>query len=389
MKSYDLIIIGGGMVGLALAASLRNSTLQIAIIEGFPSQTPPEQITQRVSALNLASQTLLTKLGVWQELIKLRATPYAEIQVWEKDSFAKIEFNSKSLGLPHLGYIIENHLIQRALWQEVQKQKNAEILTALPQRIDIGESNAIVSLDDNQFISAKLVVGADGANSWVRKQTDIPLIFHDYGQHALVCNVETIEPHRNIARQIFTADSILAFLPLHQTNLCSIVWSLPPEQAQSLLQCDETEFNKTLTAAFAHQLGSCKAVSVRKTLPLTARYARNFGQPRIALIGDAAHTIHPMAGLGVNLGFQDAVCLAQEIEKKQNAFLDIGQYHSLRSYERHRKTEAIKMLAAMQGLKDLFSGDNSLKKLIRGIGLNAIDQMGIVKDQFIKQALGL
>lgn len=389
MKTFDLVIVGGGMVGLALAASLRKASLRIAVIESFPPQTSTEQITNRVSALNLASQNLLTELGVWSNLTAIRATAYNDMEVWEKDSFAKIEFSGKNLGLTHLGHIVENHLIQHTLWQNVLSQKNAEILTALPQTIAVTDSNAIMTLNNGHMLSAKLIVGADGANSWVRKQADIPLVFRDYGHHALVCNVETEEAHQNTARQIFARESILAFLPLHNANLCSIVWSQPPKQAEYLTQCTEEEFNKALTVAFDGKLGLCQVKSARHSIPLTARYARDFAKKRIALVGDAAHTIHPLAGLGVNLGFQDVISLAQEIEKNLSMNVDIGEYRYLRHYERWRKTEAVKMLVAMQGLKDLFNGSNPIKKLVRGIGLSATNQLTPIKEQLIKQALGI
>ena len=389
MKVFDIAIIGGGMVGLALAASLRNSPVKIAVIEGFPEKEPIEQLSNRVSAINLASEKMLQELGIWQSLLDLRATAYNKMDVWEKDSFAQIQFDTQSLGLSHLGHIIENHLIQNQLWQQVQAQKNVEIITALPQHLGLTESNGILSTNDGQMLSAKLIVGADGANSWLRKQADIPLIFRDYGHHALVCNVKTTEPHENCARQIFAKDSILAFLPLHQQNLCSIVWSLPPQQATALLNAEQDEFNKVLSVAFDNRLGLCEVQGERKTVPLTARYARSFAKNRIALVGDAAHTIHPLAGLGVNLGFQDAIALAQEISKNLELGVDIGEYRYLRHYERWRKTEAVKMLVAMQGLKDLFNGDNPLKKLVRGIGLSTTNHLGFVKEQLIKQALGI
>ncbi len=389
MKTFDLVIVGGGMVGLALAASLRKTPLHIAVIESFPPQTSTEQITNRVSALNLASQNLLTELGVWSNLTAIRATAYNDMDVWEKDSFAKIEFSGKSLGLTHLGHIVENHLIQHTLWQNVLSQKNAEILTALPQTVAVTDSNAIMTLNNGHMLSAKLIVGADGANSWVRKQADIPLVFRDYGHHALVCNVKTEEPHQNTARQIFAGESILAFLPLHNANLCSIVWSQPPKQAEYLTQCTEEEFNKALTVAFDGKLGLCQVKSARSSIPLTARYARDFAKKRIALVGDAAHTIHPLAGLGVNLGFQDVISLAQEIKKNLSMNVDIGEYRYLRHYERWRKTEAVKMLVAMQGLKDLFNGTNPIKKLVRGIGLSTTNQLTPLKEQLIKQALGI
>lgn len=393
MKTFDITIIGGGMVGLALAVGLAQESvpypLKIAVIEGFPPQTPREQITSRVSALNLASQTLLEQLGVWKTLLDWRVTMYDQMQVWEKDSFAKIQFDTQGLGVSHLGHIVENHLIRQALWQQVMAQKNVEMITALPQTLGITENNAILTLDNGQMLSSQLIVGADGANSWVRKQANIPLIFRDYGHHALVCNVETADPHQHCARQIFAHDSILAFLPLHEENLCSIVWSQSPEQAQVMKDCDEQTFNRYLTEAFDYCLGLCQVKSERKTIPLTARYARNFAQPRILLVGDAAHTIHPLAGLGVNLGLQDVVGLLQEIRQNQQRGVDLGEYRYLRHYERWRKTEAVKMLVAMQGLKDLFAGDHPLKKLLRGVGLSATNQLNLVKEQLIKQALGI
>ncbi|XWY21456.1 FAD-dependent monooxygenase [Bisgaard Taxon 45] len=389
MKTFDLVIVGGGMVGLALAANLANAPLRIALIEAFPPTTSPDTITHRVSALNLASQQLLTQLGVWQAITQLRATEYHAMYVWEKDSFANIHFNTEGLGLSHLGHIVENHLIQHTLWQKVNAQKNIDILTALPQTLGVTESHAMLSLNDGQMLATKLLVGADGANSWVRKQTNIPLIFRDYGHHALVCNVTTTEPHQHCARQIFSKDSILAFLPLHQSHLCSIVWSQPGEQAEHLAQCDEEEFNRALSVAFDMQMGLCQVQGERQAIKLTARYARDFAQNRIALVGDAAHTIHPLAGLGVNLGLQDVLELTHTIEENIKANVDIGQYRYLRSYERKRKKEAIKMLLVMQGLKDLFHGDHPIKKLIRGIGLSATDKFTLAKTELMKQALGL
>lgn len=389
MKNVDLAIIGGGMVGLALAASLEKSALTIAVIEGYPPQTPIEQVSFRVSAINPASQNLLHELGVWQPLLQLRATSYDRMAVREKDSFAQIQFDTQGLGIPHLGHIVENHLIQHVLWQKVRQQKNAEIITALPQTLGVAENSAVLTLNNGEILSAKLVAGADGANSWLRQQADIPLMFRDYGHCALVCNVKTAEPHGHCARQIFAGDSILAFLPLHQENLCAIVWSLPPEQAQELVHCSEETFNKRLTVAFDNQFGLCRLQSERQLITLTARYARDFAQNRIALLGDAAHTIHPLAGLGVNLGFQDAAALAQEIQKNLALGVNIGEYRHLRHYERWRKTDAVKMLLAMQGLKDLFSGNNPLKKLIRGIGLNTTNHLSLLKEQLIKEATGI
>lgn len=389
MKQFDLTIIGGGMVGLALAALLKDSDLNIGVIEAYPPKTPESEITCRVSALNIASEKLLTQLGVWKELEALRATPYDKMDVWEKDSFANIQMTPEAFGLNHLGHIVENHLIQKVLWDQVSQQENVTIITALPKRLDRNEDNAILTLDNDQLIVTKLVVGADGANSWTRHQAGIPVTYRDYGHHAFVCNVKTAEPHNNCARQIFSPESILAFLPLHQQNLSSIVWSQPQKNAERLLEMSEEDFNKELAVAFDNRLGLCEVVGERKAIQLTARYARNFAQSRVALVGDAAHTIHPLAGLGVNLGFQDAIGLAQNIQENLKNHHDIGEYRYLRSFERQRKVEAVKMLASMQGLKSLFAGNNPVKKFIRGIGLSSTNKLGMVKHLLMKQGLGI
>lgn len=393
MKSADIVIIGGGMVGLAFAALLKNTESQIKIIEKQVPQTT-KTFSNRVSAINATSEKMLEQVGALQLIQTERLPPYQKMSVWEQDSFAHIEFDNsdpsiRQLGLSQLGFIIENNQIQSALWQQVNRQDNVEIILSEPKTVGINENGAFLTLANNEMISAKLVVGADGANSWLRRQMHIPLVSKDYEQTALVCNVKTVEPHHNIARQIFSPKSILAFLPLADENLCSIVWSLPPEKAQQLQHCEVQQFNRELTIAFDNRLGLIELQSERAIYPLTARYARDFAQPRFALIGDAAHTIHPLAGLGVNLGFADAITLAQEIKQHLTLGHDIGEYRHLRRFERIRKTEAIKLLAAMEGLKQLFQGSHPVKKLIRGVGLSATNQLPVLKKLLIAQAVGI
>ena len=393
MKSADIVIIGGGMVGLAFAALLKNTESQIKIIEKQVPQTT-ETFSNRVSAINATSEKMLEQVGALQRIPTERLSSYQKMSVWEQDSFAQIEFDNsdpsiQQLGLDKLGYIIENNQIQSALWQQVSRQDNVEIILSEPNTVGVSENGAFLTLASGEMISAKLVVGADGANSWLRRQMHIPLISKDYEQTALVCNVKTAEPHTHTARQIFSADNILAFLPLADEHLCSIVWSLPTEKAKQLQHCEVQQFNRELTIAFDNRLGLVELQSERATYPLTARYARDFAQSRIALIGDAAHTIHPLAGLGVNLGFADAITLAQEVRQHLMLGHDIGEYRHLRRFERIRKAEAVKLLAAMEGLKQLFQGDHPVKKLIRGIGLSATNQLPILKKLLIEQAVGV
>ncbi|NOI73519.1 FAD-dependent 2-octaprenylphenol hydroxylase [Vibrio owensii] len=391
MQSVDIAIIGGGMVGLALAATFKDSDLRVAVIEGaVPNDTLNELPDVRVSALSRSSETILRNLGAWQGIEQRRSSPYYAMEVWEQDSFANIAFDAQSMAQPDLGHIVENRVIQLALLEQVQKLDNVTLF--MPARcatLAVGEQESWLTLDNGQAMTAKLVVGADGANSWLRNQMDIPLTHWDYGHSALVANVKTADPHNSVARQIFTPQGPLAFLPMSDPHMCSIVWSTEPNRAEQLLAMNEQEFNKALTSEFDARLGLCDVVSERAAFPLKMRYARDFVVERVALVGDAAHTIHPLAGQGVNLGLLDAASLAQEVLALWKQGQDIGTKRNLRGYERWRKAEAAKMIAAMQGFRDLFSGENPAKKLVRGIGLSLAGQLPGAKDEIMKRALGL
>jgi len=391
MQSVDVVIIGGGMVGLALAAALKESDLRIAVIE---SHVANDQLTPlpdvRVSALSRSSEIVLRNLNAWSGIVARRAAPYQAMEVWEQDSFARIEFNADAMMQPNLGHIVENRVIQLALLEQVQQQANVALhVPATCQSIAIGESEAWLTLSNGQAFSAKLVVGADGAHSWLRHQMNIPLTHWDYGHSALVANVRTREAHQQVARQIFTAQGPLALLPMSDPHLSSMVWSTEPSRAEALLNMSAAQFNRALTAEFDARLGLCEVVGERQVLPLKMRYARDFVAPRVALVGDSAHTIHPLAGQGVNLGLLDAASLAQELLSVWQQNCDIGELRHLRHYERWRKAEAAKMIAAMQGFRDLFAGDNPAKKLIRGIGMHLVGQLPGAKHEIMQRALGL
>ncbi|MGN2672334.1 FAD-dependent 2-octaprenylphenol hydroxylase [Aliivibrio fischeri] len=391
MQSVDIAIIGGGMVGLTVAAALENSGLRIAVIE---SQLPEEELASlpdiRVSAISRASENILNNVGAWQGVLSRRAAPYTSMRVWEQDSFAKIEFEAEDIAQHNLGHIVENRVIQLSLLDKISKQENVTLLA--PERctnIMFGESEAWINLESGKAITAKLVVGADGANSWLRNQLDIPLTHWDYGHSALVANIRTVDTHNATARQIFRPEGPLAFLPLGEPNLSSIVWSLDPLQAEDLVSMPEDDFNKRLTTAFDNQLGLCSVEGTRQAFPLKMRYAKDFVRERAVLVGDAAHTIHPLAGQGVNLGLADAAALAETILALQNESKDIGLKVNLRSFERWRKAEAAQMIASMQGFKELFSGSNPVKKFIRGVGMSLTNELSPVKDECLKRALGL
>ncbi|WP_313106403.1 FAD-dependent 2-octaprenylphenol hydroxylase [Pseudescherichia vulneris] len=392
MQNVDVAIVGGGMVGLAVACGLQGSGLRVAVLEQNPPQPLPESAPPalRVSAINAASEKLLTRLGVWSSIVANRASCYHGMEVWDKDSFGRIAFDDRSMGYSHLGHIIENDVIHQALWQKAQQCQDVTLMApAGIQQVAWGENEAFLTLKDGGMLTARLVIGADGANSWLREKADIALTSWDYRHHALVATIRTDEPHEAVARQVFHGDGILAFLPLSDPHLCSIVWSLPPLEAARMQEATEETFNQALDMAFDNRLGLCHVESERLVFPLTGRYARQFAAHRLALVGDAAHTIHPLAGQGVNLGFMDAAELVNELKRLHGAGKDIGQHLYLRRYERSRKHSAGVMLASMQGFRELFAGTHPAKKLLRDLGLKLADTLPGVKPQLIRQAMGL
>ncbi|MCG9747571.1 FAD-dependent monooxygenase [Shewanella sp. Isolate8] len=388
-QTYDVAIIGGGMVGLATAIGLGQEGLRVVVIDAGETQAVSGEARLRVSAINKASQRLLTHLGAWAYIDESRVGPYQKMAVWDKDSLGKIGFDAHSISEQTLGSIIENDNISHALATraselgEVTHLENHRL-----EKIAFGEREAWLTLDNGDNLSAALVIGADGANSWVREQCKIPMTFWDYGHHAIVASIRTELPHNATARQVFLSDGPLAFLPLFEKDLCSIVWSVPPAKAQALLEGDKIQFERSLTAAFDGKLGMCTLESEPQAFPLRMRYARHFARHRLVLAGDAAHTIHPLAGQGVNLGFLDAAAIIETLSELKAKGKDIGDYANLRPLERWRKADALEMIAVMEGFKRLFEGSNPVKKAFRDLGLNLVDNLSPVKTLFMQQAMG-
>ncbi|AZG72212.1 FAD-dependent oxidoreductase [Shewanella livingstonensis] len=388
-QTYDVAIVGGGMVGLATAIGLANADLNVVVIDAGTTQAVSGEPKLRVSAINKASQQLLENLGAWQYLDNSRVSPYQKMSVWDKDGLGKIEFDAHSISEAYLGSIIENDAINYALAKRASEISNLTHLQGQRlERIAFGEREAWLTLANGDNVSAAVVVAADGANSWVRQQCSIPLTFWDYGHHAIVATVRTELAHDATARQAFLPGGPLAMLPLYDDHLCSIVWSVSPQQAEQLQALDDSEFSKALTAALDGRLGVCKVISERQSFPLRMRYARHFARHRLVLAGDAAHTIHPLAGQGVNLGFLDAASIIETFSQLHQQGKDLGEYSHLRALERWRKAEAMEMIATMEGFKRLFAGSNPLKKAMRDIGLTLVDNVAGLKTVFIKQAMG-
>ena len=392
MQNVDVAIVGGGMVGLALACGLQGSGLRVAVLEQKQPQpvapdAPPEL---RVSAINAASEKLLTHLGVWADIVAQRASCYHGMEVWDKDSFGHIAFDDESMGYSHLGHIVENAVIHHALWQKAQQCSDVTLIApAQIQQVAWGENEAFITLQSGDMLTARLVVGADGANSWLRNKADIPLTFWDYRHHALVATIRTEEPHGGVARQIFHNDGILAFLPLADPHLCSIVWSLVPEKAQLMEEATPDAFNQALCMAFDNRLGLCTLESERQVFPLTGRYARQFAAHRLALVGDAAHTIHPVAGQGFNLCMRDAYVLRRYLMEQTAKGADLGEAAMLQHYEQSRLTDQRRVIKFCDSVVRGFSNQNPVLKLIRNTGLLAFDTIPGIKPLVANYAMGL
>jgi 2-polyprenylphenol 6-hydroxylase len=390
---FDVAIVGGGLVGLATACALSQYNLTVAIVDAKIDEYQKfafDKIGIRASAINGASQQYFSQIGIWDDLCASeRLHAFSEIDVWEKDGLAHLSAHAKDYGYPNLGYIIENNLISHYLYQHSQANPNIDIFNLVAIDNNYNEDYAFLTLADNTTLQAKLIIGADGAHSWLRRHEKISVFERNYLHHAVITTVETQYPHQSCARQIFYPNGIVAFLPLWQANKRCLVWSTKPDQATILTSLTESEFCQELFKLTGDKVGQCQLVNSRMVFPLKARFAKQFIKHRLALIGDAAHTIHPLAGQGVNLGFQDSALLVSTIKKLIDEQKDIGLVENLKSFQFTRRKDALVMLTAMRTIQDMFNGNNVVKKLVRTVGMNAIDNFPPIKRQLIKYAMQL
>lgn len=392
VKKYDVIILGGGLVGLTLAVALIRSGFHVALIENnLPRPISSDaKYDLRISAINHASQRIFENLNVWQDVLTLGINAYQEMHVWDASGMGEIHFTCTDVGEANMGYMIENRVLIKALWTQLQNAEHVDLFCpAFVKDVAVSEKSVAVILDDGQTLSGKLLVGADGANSWLRDHLDFQLHAWPYHHSALIATVETEKPHQQTAWQIFLPDGILAFLPLSNPHHCSIVWSTIPNEIEQSHQLPVEEFNQKLASAFAYRLGKVQKISESAVFPLHMRHVKQYVQTRVALIGDAAHTIHPLAGQGVNLGLLDAICLAEVISNSHKKHLDIGSLKTLRHYERWRKGDNWLMITAMESFKRLFGSEFSLIKMIRNLGLTFTNRFSFAKNDIMRRAMGL
>ena len=390
-KNYDVVIVGGGMVGALCALALARLSLKIAVVEGHTPKTKwqKQSFDLRVSALTRASQNILTHLDVWPQMAAMAIHPFTDMHVWDSGGSGEIHFDCADIGEASLGHIVENRVIQTALWRKLKEIPDIDVICpAQATSIQVDKISARVEFSDRGPLSGKLLVAADGGRSWVRDQVGIEVVQGDYQQTAVVTTVKTEHSHQDTAWQRFLPTGPLAFLPCRD-GYSSIVWSTGIEQAELLLQLDEPTFSQQLVEALQSRLGVITDIRQRAGFPLRHKHAKQYVQPRVVLIGDAAHTIHPLAGQGVNLGFADAACLADVIRQALDQKRDIGAYGTLRRYERWRRGENALILNSMTGFKQLFGSEYPVVKLLRNLGLNATGRVEPLRNEILRFAMGL
>lgn len=392
MYSYDITIVGSGIVGATAALALASHTaLKILVIEAKPLSfnQDPAQYDHRVSAISLASKTIFQNLNCWEAIKTKRISPYTQMHVWDATGDGEIHFDSQAVGEPVLGHIIEDSVIRYSLQKQFPLYENIDFLCPLQINTLTEKADCIeFTTQDQKTLQTKLLVAADGAESWVREQAGISCENRDYAHTAIVATVTTALPHQATAWQRFLPTGPLAFLPLTDPYRSSIVWSAEPDYAIHLLSLDDASFCQTLCAEFFNKLGDITAATLRHHFPLRMRHAKQYVRSRLALIGDAAHTIHPLAGQGLNLGLLDAVTLAEVIIDAYKKNRDFASLPVLRRYERWRKSETLAMLTLVAGLKQLFGSHKKSLQQIRNRGLTLTDRLPLIKNLLINYALG-
>lgn len=380
---FDLVIVGGGLAGASLAVALRRSRLRVAVIEANPSVRPAGW-DARIYAISPANVEFLSKLGVWEHLAHERLTAVTEMQIFG-DAGGSLGFSAYDSGLPALTWIAESSLIHAELWESLKRQHNVTLLCpARPKELALAEDGATLSLDDGRKLHARLVVAADGSNSWVREQAGIEARFTAYDEMGVVANFRCQRPHREVAYQWFRRDGVLAYLPL-PGQMMSMVWSTPEGHARELLALDGESLCRRVAEAGGGVLGSLELETPAAAFPLRMMRAARVVQPRLALIGDAAHAIHPLSGHGINLGFQDARVLAECLEG-MSAWQDPGELGTLRGYARARAEEPFVLQFATHGLNRLFNNANPLLSTLRNVGMNLTARLPVVRNALVRYA---
>jgi len=388
-QQYDVVVVGGGMVGAALACALGDSELKVAVIEAqVPEAFSPEQPHDlRVSALSIASRNILAAVGAWQGVLAKRCCPFKRMRVWE--TAGDTLFNSDDIGAAELGYIVENRITQLALLERLPAFANITLMMPQTiQKIQYNGRDSEITLADGQILQAKLLVAADGGQSRVRQAVGLGVTGWDYNQHALVIYVETTYPQQDITWQRFVPSGPQAFLPL-PGNYGSIVWYQSPDEVRRLQALPYEQLKSELVAAFPDCLGEIAQILGVASFPLKRQHAQHYVKHGVALVGDAAHMINPLAGQGVNIGLLDAAALAEVLLDAEQRGRDIADEAVLKRYEAMRRHENLKMMTVMDVFYQSFSNDILPVKLVRNLGLGLAQRLTPVRNKVMKAAMGL
>lgn len=384
MRTEQVIIVGGGIVGLSAALAMAQRGHAVDLVDAGDLQVPPSVADSRVYAINQASERLLTDLGVWPRIPATALSPYRKMLVWDGINGQELGFDSRLALSSQLGHILEEKVLKQALLAALSEQPRVQLhpqtrMTALVQPMD-----RILVRGEDFELSGSLLMVTDGAQSSTRELLEVPLTQWSYQQTALVCSVAVEKSHQQTAWQVFNPDGPLAFLPLANPQHCSIVWSTTADQAAALLAMSEPDFNQALQTAFVNRLGAVQVLGKRSCFPLNMRHAKHYVGNRWLLMGDAAHTIHPLAGLGLNLGLAD---LKQWLHLSQD-YPQLTQPRLLASYQRARKAEVWQVIALMEALKRLFAQQAKPLVFLRGLGLNCFNRISPLRQFLIRQAAG-
>ena len=386
VEHFDAVVVGGGAAGAAVALGLARAGHRVLLLDRRPRPAfNDEAPVTRVATLNAASMELLGELGVRDSVLARRGHAFHGMEVWDAHSSAALGFDADDLGLPALGWTVEHLALESSLWEGVEAAGGVLLPDTGWRAIDWRTDRIDLHLDGGRVLGARLLVAADGAESALRARAGIAVRRNPYRMTGVVATVATRFPHQDTAWQRFNGDEILAFLPLADGR-CSIVWSLPDFEAERILSLDDAAFSEALRDAFGGRLGDILSTSPRVGWQLVGRQAHDYVSGRLVLVGDAAHTIHPLAGQGLNLGFSDVRALLDAVPAGAGA--DPADPRALRAYTRSRRLDNELMLRSMEGLRWLFGSSLPPVAWARGLGVGQVDRHRVLKRFFALRALG-